>query len=160
MANKLILVSLLLFAAPLAYGQVKVDTTLTGFHFAADFQGTRVYTLHGAADLRVVNPSVFSYTLMPNATYQAARQQIDYLLAMAKQDGYINSQVLEKDTLIQGKQAYYTSFVQTLAGKAYKNAVFYAFYLQDGAALLFISGDLDNGKYLKRFKQTFYTIQY
>jgi len=35
---------------------LKIDTTITGFHFAADYQGTYVFTLNGKDDLKKQKP--------------------------------------------------------------------------------------------------------
>lgn len=164
MKTKPAIFALTIFSIHLAYGQIKVeglkvDTTITGFHFAANFEGTYVYTPNGKSDLNIANPSALSFTVMPNATYQDAHRQIEYLLNMAKQDGFTNTDVFEKDTTIDGNQAYYTLFTQTLKGTDYRNIVFYAFYLKDNTALLFISGDLNNGKYIENIKKTFYSTK-
>ena len=42
-------------------------------------------------------------------------------------------------------------------GTDYRNYVFHAFYIKDSTAMLFISGDLDGGKYFESFKKTFYS---
>ena len=166
MRNKVInLLLLALLHAPFSFGQQKVDdlridTSITGFHFAANYQGTLVFTAHGEADLKTANPSAFSFTIMPKTNYEAALHQIGQLLVMALRDGYIQSDIKGKDdTVIDGNKAYYISLTETRQGTDYKNLIFYAFYIKDGTALLFISGDLDNGKYIESFKRTFFSTK-
>jgi hypothetical protein len=162
MTMKIKLTTLLssVFISLFSFGQIgvedlKVDTTITGFHFAADFQGTFVYTLNGKADLNTINPSAFAITIMSDATYQAALDQINNLLNMSIQNGYAHSDIIKKDTIINGNNAYYTSLTETQNGTDYKNLIFYAFYIKDKKALFFLSGDLNNGKYIEKFKKTF-----
>jgi hypothetical protein len=161
MKIKLIVLLLTLFVSQFSFGQIKVedlkvDTTITGFHFAANFQGTLIYTQNGKADLNTINPSAFSFTIMTNASYQAALEQIELLLNMSRQDGYTHSDIVKKDTTINGNKAYYISFIETRKDTDYKNLVFDAFYIKENTILLFISGDLNNGKYIENFKRTFY----
>jgi hypothetical protein len=43
--------------------QVSVDTAITGFHYAANYSGTSVYTKNGISHLKTGNqPSAFSVT--------------------------------------------------------------------------------------------------
>src|SRR5689334_7860910 len=84
---------MMIFLASSAFSQLKlqdlkVDTTITGFHYAADFQGIAVFTKNGASDLNTLNPSAFSFTIAPNSTYQFAVKQLDQLLNMSKENGY------------------------------------------------------------------------
>ena len=146
-----------------SYGQtkpedLKIDTSITGFHFAADWSGTRVYTLHGQSDLNTRNPSAFAFTLFPNATYQDALKQIEHLVLMSKNDGFLHSDSCERDTTIDGYKTHFISFTETKKAINYKNFVFDAFIIKDNAAIIFVSGDLDDGKYIEKFKKTFYQI--
>ncbi len=148
----------------ICFGQIKIedihiDTTITGFHFAADFQGTMVYTLNGKADLNTINPSAFSFTIYPDASYQAAVKQIDQLLEMSIQNGYKHSDIIKKDTTVNGNKVYCISLTETQKGTDYKNLIFHGFYMKGNTAILFISGDLSNGKYIEGFKKTFYAAQ-
>jgi len=70
---KLTFLSLTTFVFSCSFGQMKlqdlhVDTTITGFHFAADFQRTKVFTKHGSSDIRTINPTAFSFTIAQNVT--------------------------------------------------------------------------------------------
>jgi len=152
------------FVSILSYGQLKIedlkiDTTITSFQFAADWSGTMVYTPNGKSDLKTINPSAFSFTLYPNATYKAAIQEIDNLILMSTQNGYIHSDVIRRDTIINGYKALFISFTETQNGTNYKNFVFDAIIMKDNTAIIFVSGDLDNGKYIEKFKKTFYSIK-
>src|SRR5947209_2971931 len=55
MKLKLTLLSLALLAFTFSFGQIKLEdlnvvTSITGFHFAADFQGTQVFTKNRSSD--------------------------------------------------------------------------------------------------------------
>ena len=147
-----------------SFGQVKledlkVDTTITGFHFAADFQGTKVFTKNGSSDIQTINPTAFSFTIVPNMTATIAKDQLDMLLNMSKQNDYKITDLVKRDTTINGNKAYYISYIETDDKANYKNSVFNAFVIKEGTLVLFTGGDLDNGKYIDKFKKTFYGIK-
>ena len=142
--------------AQLKVEDLKIDTTITGFHFAANFSGLLVYTPHGKADLDSINPSAFSFGILPNATFASAIKQLDNLINMSKQEGYKHSDVIRRDTLLNGDRAYYISLTETLSGTDYINYVFHAFYFKGDDAVIFVSGDLNNGIYRDRIRQTFF----
>lgn len=151
-------------ASNLSFGQIKladlkIDTTITGFHFAADFQGTNIFTKNGSSDIQTINPTAFSFTLAPNMTASLAKEQLEMLHTMSVQNGYKISDLIKKDTTLNGRPAYYISYVETDLKENYKNSVFNAFVIKDKTLILFTSGDLDNGKYFDKFRQTFYTIK-
>jgi hypothetical protein len=161
MKIKLIILLIILAGPCLTFAQLKVedltiDTAITGFRFAANMQGTHVYTPNGAPDLNTINPSAFSFSILPNATYQTAFEQILMLINMGVQDGYSQTDLVKKDTTINGNKAWYVSLTETLKGTDYKNMLFHAFYLKGDAAIIFVSGDLDNGKHREKYKSTFY----
>lgn len=148
----------------LSFGQtkledLKIDTTITGFHFAADFQGTKVFTKNGASDIQTINPTAFSFTIAPNMTAEMAKEQLDMLLNMSKQNGYTITNLVKKDTVFNGYKSYYISYLETDEKVNYKNSVFNAFAIKDGTLILFTGGDLDNEKYTGKFKKTFYSIK-
>jgi hypothetical protein len=135
---------------------IKIDTTITGFKFASNFQGTYVYTANGAADLNTMNPSAFSFSIYPNATYRTAMEQLNGLQEMSKFNGYTISDLTKKDTVINGYKTYIVEFTETLKGSAFKNLAFHAFYLKDRTGVLFVSGDFQGGKHIENFRKTFY----
>lgn len=139
--------------------QLKVDSSITGFHFAANFQGTTVFTKNGPADIQTVNPSAFSFTIAPNLSSKIALDQFEQLMSFSKQNGYIITDVIKKDTTLHGNNAYYISYTETNEKANYKNFVFNAFVIKDNTLILFVSGDLDKGVYLEKFKKTFYSIK-
>lgn len=139
---------------------LKIDTTITGFHFAGDNGGTFTYMPNGRADLAAWNPSSFAITLLPNATARSAQQQLDALLEMSKQNGYTQADIVRKDTTVNGNPAAYLSYTETLKGsKNYKNQAFHAFYLQGRMAVLFFSSDQANGQHLDNLKKTFFSLK-
>ena len=165
MTLKLTLLSFATLVFTLSFGQIKledlkVDTTITGFHFAADFQGTKVFTKHGSSDIQTINPTAFSFTIAPSVTSSMAKSQLTQLLNMSKQNGYKITGLTEKDTTINGNNAYYISYTEIRDDKNnYKNFVFNAFVIKDNTLILFTGGDLDNGQFIDKFKQTFYSIK-
>ena len=161
---KLALLSATTFAFSFSFGQIKledlqIDTTITGFHFATDFQGTKVFTKNGAPDIQTVNPTAFSFTIATNVTSETAKAQLDEFLNWSKQIGLKITDLVKKDTTIKGNAAYYISYTETKEETKYKNIVFNAFVIKDKTLILFTGGDLDNGQYIDKFKQTFYSIK-
>ena len=164
MTIKLTILLLTFLICNFSFGQIKledlkIDTTITGFHFAADFQGTNIFTKNGSSDIQTINPTAFSFTLAPNMTGAAAKEQLEMLFNMSVQNGYKISDVIKKDTTLKGSPAYYISYVETDAKENYKNLVFNAFVIKGKTLILFTSGDLDKGIYFDKFRQTFYTIK-
>ncbi len=164
MTLKLTLLSLATFFFTFSFGQIKledlkVDTTITGFHFAADFQGTAFFTKNGASDIQTVNPTAFSFTIAPNMTYSVAKGQLNMQLNTSKRNGYKITDLVQKDTTFKDNNAYYISYTETDDKNNYKNFVFNAFVIKDNTLILFTSGDLDNGKYIDNFRKTFYSIK-
>ena len=164
MTLKSTLLSLTTFFCTFSFGQIKledlkVDTTITGFHFAADFQGTEVVTKNGSSDIQTVNPTAFSFTIAPNMNSSAAKDQLNMLLNMSKQNGYKITDLMQKDTTFKNNNAYYISYIETDDKNNYKNFVFNAFVIKDNTLILFTSGDLDNGQYFDKFRKTFYSMQ-
>ena len=164
MKIKLTILLLTLSVTHLAFGQIKledlnIDTTITGFHYAVDFQGTKVFTKNGSSDIQTINPTAFSFTIAPNMTATSAKSQLEMLQNMSIQNGYKIADLVTKDTTLNGNNAFYISYVETDDKSNYKNIVFNSFVIKDKTLILFVSGDLDNGKYIDKFKKTFYTIK-
>src|SRR3954468_723064 len=102
MRLKLTILLLASIAFTFSFGQIKledlnIDTTITGFHFAADFQGTKVFTKHGSSDIQTNNPTAFSFTIAPNMTPTMAKSDLNQLLNMSKENGYKITDFTEKD---------------------------------------------------------------
>lgn len=153
-----------IFIASLAFGQIKledlrIDTSITGFHLAANFQGTNVFTKNGASDLNTINPSAFSFTLAADLNPKDAIDQLEQLMDMSKQNGFKISEIVRKDTILNGYKAYYISYTERDSSINYENLVFNAFVVKEGTLILFTSGDLDQRMYLDKFKRTFYSIK-
>ena len=164
MILKLNLLSLVLFSFSVSFGQIKLEdlkvvTSITGFRFAADFQGTKVFTKNGPSDIQTINPTAFSFTIAPDMTAAMAKEQLEMLLNMSKQNSYKISDLVAKDTTFNGNDAYYISYTETEDKNGYKNIVFNSFVIKDTTLILFVSGDLANGKYIDKFKKTFYSIK-
>ena len=164
MKIKITILLLTSFISQFSFGQInfedlKVDTTITEFHLAANFQGTYIYTPNGKSDLNTINPSAFSFSILPNTTMKAAMGEIENLFTMSKQNGYNLTDIIRKDTVISGYKAFIFSYTETEKTTAYKNLVFNAVVMKENTAVIFVSGDLSKGKYLESFKKTFYTTK-
>lgn len=163
MKIKLFLFALTVCISHLSFAQIKmedlkIDLSVTGFQYATDFQGTRVFTKNGKSDISTINPSAFSFTIATGLTAQAAKDQLEMLVEMSKQNGYTFTDLKRVDTMLNGNKAYYISYTETTQPN-YKNIVFNAFVIKDNTLVLFTSGDLDKGIYIDKFKQTFYSIK-
>lgn len=147
-----------------AHGQsnprpLQVDTTITRFRRAADFQGTLVYTLNGPSDIQTKNPTAFSVTQAPNVSLQDAKDQLDMLLNMSQLNGFVISDLAKRDTTINGMKAFVISYKETLKEEGYSNLVFNGVLVNGNGATIFTSGDLSGGKYADLFRKTFYAIK-
>ena len=138
---------------------IVVDTSITGFSFAIDYSGTKVYTPNGPSDLKTKNPTAFSFTLMDNTNYEKAMQQFDAMLKMSIEYGFVQSDLVRKDTVIHGNKSYFISCTQKIEAENYKNLLFYGFQLKGDQALLFVSGDLSDGIYIEGIKKTFFATK-
>ena len=145
-----------LLCGQVSFENLQVDTTITGFHFAADFQGTHVYTPNGPADLQRVDPSAFSFTIMRDATREKALEQLGMYRRMSLSHGYEANDLVEMDTVIAGLPVFGWSLRETMKATGYENLVFEAFYVKDSTVVLFISGDMDHGKHAVGFRETFF----
>jgi hypothetical protein len=165
MNSRCIFVALGLFSFNICFaqsttGDIKVDTTITGFTLAENVSGTMIYTPNGKADLTSsTKPSAFAVTLMRNKSYFFALKQVMMLMDMSKRAGYKFSNTINKDTLIHGDTAFYVSLTETIPGAPNKNLNFFAFFIEGGNIVFFTGGDLDDGKYIDRIKKTFYSIK-
>jgi hypothetical protein len=140
---------------------IKIDTTITGFHFAANMYGTIVYTPNGKSDItNTLNPTAFSFTVMPNATLAAATKEIENFILMSKQNGYVIRNIERKDTIVNGYKTFIVSYTEADKGTSYQNLVFNAVVMKGTDAVIFVSGDLDKGKYLDGIKKTFFAVRY
>mgnify|MGYP001256355826 CR=1 FL=1 len=143
-------------------GLVKIDTNLTGFHFTQREGDAYIYTQNGLSDLKSAKtPSAFSLMMIQNTTYESAKDLIEELIeTSALEDGNTQDQFIKKDTIINSMKGYSVALRETRKGSLYHNLVFYGFILKGNEALLFISSDLDRGKYSEKFKKTFYSIRW
>jgi hypothetical protein len=73
----------------------------------------------------------------------------------SKRHGAILSDILKKDTTIHGYSAYEVTFTEQTKGFTGKRLNYYAFFLKGSTAIIFLSGDTENGKYIQKLKTTF-----
>ena len=151
---------LLLFVlvAPCCMGQikledVKIDTSITGFRFHFKHKGTVVYNLSGEFD--TVNFSYFTFTTWPDSTYKQGLDYFDRAMKMGLANGYVYSDIVKKDTTLNGIKANCLSLTQTKKGTNY--FVIIAFYIKDNTLVLFNGIDYTiDGKYMDGFRRTFW----
>lgn len=140
--------------------EVKVDTLITGFRFAADFNGSKVYTRNGPADIAGTgNPSAFSVTVFRDSSLDEAVRNIEAILKAAARSGYQHSSLYRLDTVINNNPAIIISVTESYPADNFKNLLFNGCFLKGDTVVLFTSGDLDGGKYTELFKRTFYTLK-
>src|SRR5687767_13710267 len=84
----------------ITYKDLNIDSSLTGFKFAADFQGTMVYRKIGPADIKSINPSAYSFTIPNGLIAKDALQQLEYLYNMSSQGGYSITNTFRNDTTL------------------------------------------------------------
>lgn len=165
MKIRLFITFLLITLAPItSFGQIKledlkIDTSLTGFHYAANFQGTIIYTKNGSPDINTINPSAFSFTIAPNISFEDAKEEIRHLLKMSLENNFTISELVEEDTTLDSKRFYSIGYTETTEKNKYKNFVFNAIVQKGNTIIIFASGDLDNGIYIEKFKKTFFSIK-
>ena len=141
------------------HSNMVVDTSITGFHYATNFSGTLVYTQHGPSDINGHSqPSAFSITVSGEANFEQAKDQVLMLFKMSVQNGLKISDLLEKDTVLNGHKTYCISYTESSEKEKYQNLVFNALVSVDRDVLVFASGDLDGGKFIDLFKKTFYQL--
>lgn len=152
-----------LFIFHYSFGQLQIedlniDTSITGFRLTVISNSTYTYkpNYSRAENIRL---SAFSVSIMPSETDQNVLRVIDYVLSLRTEEGYRHSDIIKKDTTINGYKAYYTSMTESKKGSNHKTLIFYAFYTKDKTAILFSSEDNDKGKYIEKFKKTFYAIK-
>ena len=145
--------------AQLTAKNIKFDAAIAGFKFAVDFQGTLVYTPNGNADLDTKDPTAFSYSIYQDATYNKAVEQIEEYMKMSTDRGYLQTDVVKKETVVNGNKAYYISYTETLPNSDYKNINFNGFFINGTTAVLFISGDTKGGMYIDKLKKTFFSTK-
>jgi len=152
------------FYSSVVFGQdpesdIKIDAGITGFKYAANFMGTKVFTKNGPADLETRNPTAFTFTIAKNRTPEDVKTQLDQFMSVSTRSGYEVTNLVKKDTILHGYKAFEISYTETLEEENYINYVFSAFIVKDDTILLFTSGDLDNGMYKAKFKETFYSLE-
>jgi len=153
-----------LIVSHFSFGQLKIedlkiDTEITGFQLASETSGTSIYTPNGKSDLGTMNPSAFSFTIVPNTNYKSALKEVESLLLMSEQNGYIISDIVKKDTIVNGCRTHIISYTENQNGTDYHNQVFNATIIKDETAIIFLSGDLSKGKYIENFKKTLFAVE-
>lgn len=146
--------------AQIVYKDVVIDTTITGFKTAVNFKGTQVFTKNGSSDIKTFNPTAFSVTVVSDHTETDIKKQFDQLIDLGKRNGYQVTNLIKKDTVIQGYKAHYVSYKDILKEENYENRIYNGYYVKDNTIIIFTSGDLDKGKYVEAFKKTFYGLKF
>ena len=161
--NRLKLLFLAMFTysfsfAQIKYEDLKIDTTITGFHFAGDVHGSKFFTKNGPSDLSSLNPSVFSILIEQNISLDEGKEQLEIFLRESKESGFKISNLIRKDTTLNGNSAFYISYEENLDEEGYHSIYFNAIVVKDETIIFFASADVDRGKYYEKFKKTFFSI--
>lgn len=161
--NRLKILFLAMFTYSFSFAQIKfedlkIDTTITSFHFAADVYGAKIFTKNGPLDLSTLNPTAFSFFIEQNMSLNEGKKQLEVFLGQSKEIGIKISNLIRKDTTLNGHSAFYISYEENLEEENYHNIIFNAFVVIDKTIIFFMSGDLDKGIYSEKFKKTFYSI--
>ncbi|MBS1599396.1 MAG: hypothetical protein JST75_14315 [Bacteroidetes bacterium] len=135
---------------------LQVDTTITGFHMAMIANGQKMFTQNGRSDLDKENPSAFVLMAMPSFGYYNDVRVLTKMLEIGRQPGYEVSDMVKIDSVVNGNKTFIISYNEIKIGAADRNQFFSAFFLKGNTAVVFISSDTDNGKYIEQFKKTFY----
>ncbi len=164
MKIKLAISLIILFITNFSFGQLKiedlqVDTTITGFHFVENRNNTKVFTPTGKSEMIFKNMPVFYITLFSDATYQTSKNKVENTLSVVDAYGNTASDVIKKDTIINGCQSYIISFTETDGGTGQKDLIFTGFIIKGNVAIIFECDDFDNGKYTDKLKKTFYSLK-
>jgi hypothetical protein len=80
------------------------------------------------------------------------------LIHPSSENGNQVSGQVEKDTVVNGHSVFYLSYTETKKQTNYHNFVFDAGFQTASGIVLFSANDLENGKFMDRFKKTFYTL--
>jgi hypothetical protein len=161
--NRLTLILLAIFTysfsfAQIKYEDLKIDTTITGFRFSGDIEGAKFFSKNGPPDLTSQNPSVFSILIGQNMSLNEGKQQLENFLGESIESGYEISNLIRKDTTLNGYSAFYISYEENLEEEGYHSIYFSAVVVKDETIIFFASGDINNGIYIEKFKKTFFSI--
>jgi hypothetical protein len=139
----------------------KFDLSISNFKYATTMDGMDVYLQNGTPDLQSTKTlSTFSLRPKYNITYESAKGYLNYLKNYEEKHGGTITNVITKDTLINNLKAFLLTMNETFEGHSEKAQHFYAFLLKGDIAIIFLSSDFDNGKYIAKFKKTFYSIHF
>jgi len=161
--NRLKLLFLAMFTycfsfAQIKYEDLKIDTTITGFRFAGDVHDSKFFTKNGPSDLTSNNTSVFSILIGQNMSFNEGKKHLENFLEESKESGYKISNLIRKDTTLNGNSAFYISYEENLDEEGYHSIYFNAIVVKDEIIIFFASADVDRGKYYEKFKKTFFSI--
>jgi hypothetical protein len=157
-----------LFICPVfSFGQlkvedVKVDNTITGFKFAKDFDGLYVFLSNGEKDLKGnTSISTFAFLVKQKIDYANSIAYLDFQMNNEKKNGFVISNVVRKDTIIGGLKAFEMIFTEKKNGKVPQLMFsYFAFIIKDNDVVFFLSGDNNKGKFIPKFKNTFYKLKF
>jgi hypothetical protein len=146
----------------LKVGDVKVDNTITGFKFAKDYDGLYVFLPNGEKDLKSnMSVSTFAFLVKQNIDYANSIAYLDFQMNNEKKNGFAISNIVRKDTVIGGLKAYEMSFNEKKNGKVQQMMnSYFAFIMKDNDVVFFLSGDNNKGKFIQKFKNTFYKLKF
>jgi hypothetical protein len=144
---------------PLELASFEFDESITGFKLARIVGNMFVYTPNGKEDLKNMEKIITSFQLstIEAPTFSKAKEFLD--LTITKYSGTEISNVIKKDTIINGNQAYEVSF----QGIGPNDKIIYYYQMaihKDNKALNFLGVDGENGKLIEKYAKTAHTIQF
>jgi hypothetical protein len=138
---------------------LKLDTSITGFKYATNFDGMAVYTKNGISDISSnIPPSAFTVMESRTMTADQVKEEFQQLIKLSILSGYQLRDKFEKDTIINDKKVYFISYREMSDGEKYENRVFNGMIELQDSIVVFTSGDLDKGKYMVSFIKTFFSL--
>jgi hypothetical protein len=144
---------------PLELASYKFDESITGFKLATTMGNMLAYTPNGKDDLKNSGNIMTSFQLstIEAPSFSKAKDFLDNMIS--RYSGSEISNVAKHDTLINSNQAYEVTF-QGIGPKDKAITYYQVVIYKTGTAVVFLSSDIDNGKWLDKFKKTGHSIQF
>jgi len=142
-------------------GTIKFDEAITGFKFATMLGNKFLYSPNGKKDLsNTYKTSGYYISAVPNIDYVNVRGYLqDFSEGFSEQQDILKSgeKTIKVYNTVYGKATIITFRVTY---KANENGIaFHAIVSNGKDAIIFISEDHDNGKFIDKFKKTFESIE-
>jgi hypothetical protein len=155
-----------ILTSAVSLGQIKVqelrlDEKITGFKYATLTEtGLKVYLPNGKADLSVnALLSTFAIRVNDDMSYERGKEYLNFINSRETKDGAIISNIVERDTIVNGNNIFEMTMVQKFKGLKEVALNYYAFIIKGDQAIIFLSSDFQRGNNLEKFKKTFRNVK-